>query len=255
MKKYLSVVASFILSLFLAGCVGNSYALMWVSENIKSNTKEVEGKSYTIGQPQKAFIGESVVNIKKFVKTDLQKDVFKPLNDFSLSTGSIGTKTLDKNDTLYIKGKLNIKDTYYTVLYNQKLVVFGDFMVSALGILVAEDGSFAGIVSESSFSYSYKELKKEKYQISPLNIKFQKTTEEKIKNIKSMFSYELIYTGKTADTIMLSYREYTGDDMARPAFFQNLTYSTKQKQIRFKNLLIEVISADNEKIVFKVLED
>ena len=67
--------------------------------------------------------------------------------------------------------------------------------------------------------------------------------------------YELIYTGCIADNLTMVYREYTPDDLARPAFFQNLTYNIKQKQIRFKNLLIEIILADNEKIVFNVLKD
>lgn len=67
--------------------------------------------------------------------------------------------------------------------------------------------------------------------------------------------YELIYTGCIGDNITMVYREYTADDMARPAFSQNLSYSTKQRRIRFQNLSIEIISADNEKIKFKVLSD
>lgn len=249
---FVAVVAIFVLS----GCADNSQTLSWASQNIKESTKEIYEKSYTIGQAQNTFIGEPVIKVKKIAGKVVQKDVFKPLGDFSITVENAGTKNLGSDDIFYIQGKFDIKGIDYTVIYNQKLLIYNNSLVSSLGVLVAEDGSFAGVVARLRFGYdNFIEVQREKYKITPYNTKFKKTIEETTKDVKSVYSYELIYTGKTPDSLMITYREYTGDDMARPAFFQNLTYSSKQNQIRFKNLLIEVVSADNEKIVFKVLED
>ena len=66
---------------------------------------------------------------------------------------------------------------------------------------------------------------------------------------------ELVYSGVTRDSIRLHYREYTQQDMARPAFSQDVTYERDATTIRFRNILIKVIQASGEQIRFVVLED
>ena len=51
------------------------------------------------------------------------------------------------------------------------------------------------------------------------------------------------------------YREYTPDDLARPAFTQTLSYAAGSNIIRFRNVRIEVATADNEKIEYTVVAD
>jgi hypothetical protein len=52
------------------------------------------------------------------------------------------------------------------------------------------------------------------------------------------------------------YHEYTPDDFAKPAFYQNLTYNlTEGKVIQFRKLQMQVIEANNEEIKLKVLSD
>jgi hypothetical protein len=73
-------------------------------------------------------------------------------------------------------------------------------------------------------------------------------------DIEKVGSYkqELIYNGKSKDTIRLSYREYI-KDMARPAFFQDLTYDLlESREIAFRDLQIEVLEATNSTIKFFV---
>lgn len=69
---------------------------------------------------------------------------------------------------------------------------------------------------------------------------------------------ELIYGGVANDIVKITYREFnlTGyDAYARPAFSQELQYDLKQsKIITFKQTKLEVISAANDKIVYKVLQ-
>ncbi|MFH7326664.1 hypothetical protein [Desulfurivibrio sp. C05AmB] len=66
---------------------------------------------------------------------------------------------------------------------------------------------------------------------------------------------ELIYSGKSGNTIEVSYREFRGG-FAAPAFFQNLKYDLAESSIiRFQRFLIEVIHADNQTIRYKILND
>lgn len=66
------------------------------------------------------------------------------------------------------------------------------------------------------------------------------------------FRQELIYNGKAKDSIRLTYREFK-NDMARPAFFQDLAYDlSESKTIGFRGMLIDVVEATNSTITFIV---
>lgn len=68
-------------------------------------------------------------------------------------------------------------------------------------------------------------------------------------------NYQILYSGATGEQIRLSYREFTSDDMARVAYYQELTYNKGTKKIRFRNIQIEVQEATNEYISFVVVAD
>jgi len=65
---------------------------------------------------------------------------------------------------------------------------------------------------------------------------------------------ELIYQGISKDVLRLTYREYF-NDMARPAFFQDVTYdvSTFPTEITFKSVRLRVLSAGNKGIEYQAL--
>lgn len=63
---------------------------------------------------------------------------------------------------------------------------------------------------------------------------------------------ELLYNGKSQNTIKVSYREYN-NDFSRPAFTQELTYDLAEgKTIGFRGMKIDVIEATNLIIKFVV---
>lgn len=71
--------------------------------------------------------------------------------------------------------------------------------------------------------------------------------------IQSSSSSELIYSGKAGNVIKIVYREYT-NDLARPAFTQDLQYDLNEtKIIKFKNTTIEVLRVTNQEITLRVL--
>ena len=66
---------------------------------------------------------------------------------------------------------------------------------------------------------------------------------------------QLIYTGRSGDTINVSYREYI-KNMARPAFFHDLKYDLSESDvIVFRRWRIRVLEANNEFMRFTVLEE
>lgn len=67
------------------------------------------------------------------------------------------------------------------------------------------------------------------------------------------FKQEFIYNGKVGSSLKFIYREYI-NDMARPAFNQDLQYDLNESNvIGFKGLRIEVIKATNTNIQYKIL--
>jgi len=72
---------------------------------------------------------------------------------------------------------------------------------------------------------------------------------------KGFVNFELVYSGTTRESFQLLYREYTKDDLARPAFSQTLVYEKERASIRFRNLQIDVHEASNEKIRFNIISD
>ena len=69
------------------------------------------------------------------------------------------------------------------------------------------------------------------------------------------FRQELIYTGKAGSIIKITYKEYKCD-LARPSFFQDLTYDLSQSStVVFKNFKLNIVKADNEVVTFTVLSE
>jgi hypothetical protein len=106
----------------------------------------------------------------------------------------------------------------------------------------------APIISYQSV-YNVKEKRWVGYAFSPDGWQVTEyTTSDSIKQ-------ELIYTGRSSNTINVSYREYI-QEFARPAFFQELRYDLSQSDIIvFRNYRIQVLEANNEFMRYKVLAD
>lgn len=67
------------------------------------------------------------------------------------------------------------------------------------------------------------------------------------------FRQELIYNGRSGDTVKFLYREFSGD-YARPPFSQEVQYDLKDgSMIGFKSVRIEVLEASNTRLSYRVL--
>lgn len=69
------------------------------------------------------------------------------------------------------------------------------------------------------------------------------------------FVQELIYNGRSGDSLKFIYRELT-DNLLRAAFTQEVQYDLSQsKEIGFKDVRLEVIEASNTEIRYKLLNN
>lgn len=82
-------------------------------------------------------------------------------------------------------------------------------------------------------------------------LEFEETTHEEWQ--PDSLRRELVYNGRSGDTIKLLYREFS-DDMMRPAFTQEVAYDLEQGEtIGFKGTRFRVYEANNVEIVYTVL--
>lgn len=71
------------------------------------------------------------------------------------------------------------------------------------------------------------------------------------------FKYQALYQGRIENKIKISFREFK-DDMARPAFTQDIDYELNKSGdtiIGFKGLRIKVMKATNTDITYSVIQD
>lgn len=68
------------------------------------------------------------------------------------------------------------------------------------------------------------------------------------------FKKELVYTGISQNVVSVMYREYQ-NDMARPAFSQDLKYDLSQsKTVGYRGSRFEIIKATNQGLTYKTLK-
>jgi hypothetical protein len=72
---------------------------------------------------------------------------------------------------------------------------------------------------------------------------------------RGSFKYELAYDGYGSQTLHLSYREFRGKSLDRPTYTQQVKYEVKAfpAVLTFREVKIEVLQADNNRIVYSIL--
>jgi len=233
MKKNIILFA---LTIILSGCATaiSPIAPKLISENISSSS--------LIGKIRETNIGHPMV-VEKHLK---YYEAYKVTNDYQ-PAGSFGVHKYS-----LIKTGMEIKPVGR--LKNGDIVYGGSGLTTKLTGLLGETLSineYCIVVNSLGEPYGNTRIGCEYEDIiiwSPKPPNFLEKTQ--ILSTGS-FMKELIYNGKTqANIIKIIYREYL-DDLARSAFYQDLTYDlTESKVIRFKNMDIEVLDVNNLSIKF-----
>lgn len=71
---------------------------------------------------------------------------------------------------------------------------------------------------------------------------------------RGAFKYEIAYDGYSDQTVHLSYREFKGESLDRPAYTQQAKYAIRgfPVDIMFRTVKIQVLNADNNRIIYKI---
>lgn len=144
----------------------------------------------------------------------------------------------------------------------------GDFLVKSIvegkTAYCTEKPAFSMIVGGKTACFTDRENKKVLNEVkvasdvmwwsSELTSPLAYATSEIVVPRKDAMKRELIYQGISKDVLRLTYREYF-NDMARPAFFQDVTYdvSTFPAEITFKSVRLRILSAGNKGIEYQAL--
>ena len=162
--------------------------------------------------------------------------IFK--GDYPLKPGDIIplNKTTKKGNIYHFRDDYNI--TGYTVMYSKNLTKYGNF-----GVFVSSDNIAYPLHMQGTTPVKDNnviQVEKAKYISQWCN---------------SCYKKEFIYNGKNNNQLKFTYREYV-NDLARPAFSQDLQYDLNESNIiGFKGLRIEVMKSSNTEIQYKVLND
>lgn len=220
-------------------------------------------KSYQIGKEKTEFAGDSIVKWSKYpVEYFKEPQVFVAKYNFKINglyiKRDILRNTLDdlvtKGDAFYLFGTTQYEsENYYVIGKNikkaDKPYIEGDndyyLLVDKKGVLNRN------ILIDQHLD---RKLIAAEQKTKTPEIMFDMISILPDKNRKE-FTKELIFGGVNNVTVSATYREYTGSDMARPAFYQNLIYPTSADTIRFQGFNIKVREATNERITFTVIYD
>lgn len=234
---------SVLVCLFLIqGCYGNVNS-KWVKAQCTHINTTAGGyvKNYTLGERKTSYIGQEIIKVEK-------------CDGFG--------KTIISGQDVVVNGKYNNKD--FQIHHNNINPIIGTILLDDKAYYVTKDSSNYclwgilasddGIIKKNTlYSHYYQQVYiSDSIIINPDKVVYSNSC---IRNSPTAISFELIFAGKNDVSLNTTYKEYSYNDLARPAFFQNLTYQANAKQIRFKNFLIQIHNVTNEQITYTVLED
>ena len=249
MKKrngtYINYLIRLIIALLAFGLFSGCYSTAIIRPYQKSDSlrERIVDKNYIIGQQSDTYIGKPVIKVKDYY-VDRQTGFMQASDDFSISSGLV-TIVGYKDKAYKIEGITSVNDVDYIILrttYGSPPMVYR--------LLINSEGEvYSKLMYQDAIMLGSNAIAK------PTDLHFYERIEENIDLNAGYMNYELIYGGTDGESITMTYREYTIDNLARPAFYQNVTYEAGKEQIRFKDTIIKIHEATNEKIVFTVIAD
>lgn len=233
--------------IFICGCGGGNWVQFKpLSVEIKKTDFSVKfEKSYNINSVMVASVGNPIFQV-----TEYHPKIRK-------------TETAVPSENISLKLKWRLRSFFIETWAGREYEITGTAFIENVryylvkipgiyswGIFISEDGR---PIKSCVYSYDNEML------YYPLeNIAFPESYTLKpvreIDYIKGK-TYELIFSGKNDFSLNFMYREFTANDMARPAFYQNVTYRATADQFQFKDFVIRIHDLTNEKITFKILRD
>jgi hypothetical protein len=261
MKRIIMSFFLLVLISFFSGCGHNS---QYIQEPRLIRHSYVT--NYKIGEVKTAYIGQSIVKVKDYYASKgYEKTTLEPTEDFTLT--AIAPSITHSDYKLNISG---LKSKQYEVYHKTKsgsivydLIYFRDSNGNmTYGVLIDD----AGNIKKNALQYTGIIVTPRGFTLQPSNVKFNKAIikyddflcDANINysgNTCGDLNHELVYSGINNVSMNIMYREYTISDYAKPSFYQNLTFEPNAKHVRFKDYVIDILEATNDKVVYRILSD
>lgn len=235
-KIFFIGINGIVLSSILTGCT----PVLTRPDQPKISSARVIDKNYEVGKMLSVYVGNPMIRVKDYVSSTTELSAMQPSENVVM-THSGGTQIkVSKGTSVVVVG---------TFIKNKQKLTVLQVPSSAVQIIVDESGKLTNSILLIG------DLPVGTWKVNTPDAVFTPSISTTVDRSSGYQNYEILYSGINNRAINLTYREYTADDLAKPAFMQNLTYDTDAKIIRFKNYQIELLSATNEKIDFRVLAE
>lgn len=242
MKRVMVAVLLLITIIISSGCATKLH--IRPATRIHLGEEHVFQKNYTVNQRSIAYVGQPIIKVRDYwVNRYVAQRSMRASHNFVVSGGFVEINGQAEMDYL-IAGETTLDGQTYTVL---------EIPGIANVLLIKADGSFHNVFFRTRPNLAIPVMGA--FTATPSDLKFISSEGQDILPGKGKLNYELIYGGTDSKMITITYREYTAEDLARSSFYQNLIFDSKQETIRFRNTVIKVHSATNEKIDFTVISD
>ncbi|UCC21517.1 MAG: hypothetical protein JSW23_06780 [Planctomycetota bacterium] len=212
-------------------------------------SQRVFERNYEPGEERTAFVDQPVVRVKDYTVERYRAGCMRSTDDFVIK-GGVVTIAGDKDTEYEMRGTTGADGNEFTVIF-----IPGSPSGTGYGLLIDERGRVYRRALNFHYAYSGGDMMVYDFGATPEDLRFFELRREKVKAKAGYLNYEIIYGGADGENIRMTYREYTSEDLARPAFCQDLVYEVGSEEIRFRDTKIQVYEATNKKIVYAVVSD
>lgn len=219
-----------------------------------SNTNYYFPKFESVYQPPlnataTANVGETMISksyVRVYPAIKLDREYTEEIKQNPLNNRWSGTVVIPPG--VLIKTAVDANGSYYES-DNAKFVYFRGTTTCKCGVYVPTGQPANAVV----FMHNDGSIGDRGYDLGTKTVDYLPTTKEVFS--KDSFKAELLYNGAAKKVVKLSYREFK-DDVARPAFTQELTYDLAEGDvIGFKGARFKVLKTSNSGITYKVLSN
>lgn len=236
MFKKCFVLGVLLLSVPMSGCVSVRTVNMGPAKS-----DHIYEKNYQLGTAKTAYVGEEIVKVKDYYVTTQNLSKLRADSDFTLEVFGQNTYRGNKGDQFTILGQSDDELSNYLISVPTMPMI--RFCIDKYGAMTDRlVGNMNQILAISP-------------QLQPRDTRFRQVTVQAVDQNAGYVNFEIVFTGIGDKSMNLLYREYTKDNMAREAFYQNLTYPLTTKTIRFKNIQIAVSEITDDHIRYSVTTD
>lgn len=237
-----SIVAASII--ILTGCV----SVRPVSQQAAPHEKrEVNERNYQLGIAQESVVGSPMVRLRRYVPRAVVSTVYTVTEPCRVHLALRYDHTFAPGDAVPLLGDSPCGDATCRLVRLDTSPLHGD-----LGALIAPDGKMQP--RPINLTLGNKQLGT--IHTEPDTCRFVAQEQETRATPSPDYrNFEIIYGGIDGATLRFTYREYSADDLARPAFAQTFSYPVGTAQVRFKDVRVRIVDAQPDVVRYVVEDD